>query len=112
MLKFIVGRIQKGLSLLAPKRTPLSNYFGEDHATCMVPEDVGEGYFAVLAIKGGETKRFVVGLDYLTDPAFLELLDQAEQEFGFRQKGALAVPCRPQELQSILDGHNAKSKEW
>jgi SAUR family protein len=62
-----------------------------------------KGYFAVLAKKGVETRRFIVGLDYLTDPAFLGLLDDAWEEYGFRQKGTLVVPCRPIDLQNILD---------
>ncbi|TKY52951.1 Auxin-responsive protein SAUR32 [Spatholobus suberectus] len=91
MLRSFVGKIEKGVSLLAHRSE--------------VPDDVREGYFAVLATKGGESKRFIVGLHYLTDPAFLGLLDQAQEEYGFRQKGALAIPCQPQELQKILDGH-------
>jgi SAUR family protein len=63
-----------------------------------------KGYFAVLARKGEETRRFIVGLDYLTDPAFVGLLDEAWKEYGFGQKGTLVVPCRPIELQNILDG--------
>ncbi|TKY52948.1 Auxin-responsive protein SAUR72 [Spatholobus suberectus] len=103
MLRYFVGRIQKGLSLFVPRRPAAFSYFSEDHAATRAPDDVMEGYFSVLAIKGGETKRFIVGLDYLTDPAFLGLLDQAREEYGFRQQGALALPCRPQELQKILD---------
>ncbi|KAK7392462.1 hypothetical protein VNO78_20901 [Psophocarpus tetragonolobus] len=68
-------------------------------------DDVREGYFAVLATKDGESKKFIVGLHYLNNPAFLALLDQAEEEFGFRQKGALEIPCQPLELQKFLDGH-------
>ncbi|KAK7392455.1 hypothetical protein VNO78_20894 [Psophocarpus tetragonolobus] len=102
MLRYFVGRIQKGLSMLVTRRPALS-YFSEDGAT----DDVMEGYFAVVAIKGGETKRFIVGLDYLNDPAFLGLLDQAREEYGFRQHGALALPCRPQDLQKILDTSKA-----
>ncbi|XP_020233357.1 auxin-induced protein X15 [Cajanus cajan] len=101
MLRSFVGKIQKGVSLFAHRRPPV-RYFNE--ATGEVPEDVREGYFAVLATKGGESKRFIVGLHYLNDPAFLGLLDQAQEEFGFRQKGALSIPCQPQELQKILDG--------
>ncbi|TKY52953.1 Auxin-responsive protein SAUR32 [Spatholobus suberectus] len=100
MLRSLVGRIEKGLSLFVHRRPPLSYY---NEATSVVSDDVREGYFAVLATKGGESKRFIVGLHYLNDPAFLGLLDQAQQEFGFRQKGALAIPCQPQELQKILD---------
>lgn len=73
-----------------------------------MPIDVVEGHFAVLATKGKEMKRFFVKLEYLSDPVFLRLLDKAQEEYGFRQKGALAVPCRPHELQKILDDGNAK----
>ncbi|RDX67138.1 Auxin-responsive protein SAUR32, partial [Mucuna pruriens] len=103
-LRSFVGKIEKGLSLFVHRRPPLS-YLNE--ATSVVPDDVREGYFAVLATKGGESKKFIVGLHYLNDPAFLGLLDQAQEEFGFRQKGALAIPCQPQELQKILDGRRA-----
>ena len=105
MLRSFVGKMQKGLSLFVHRRAALS-YFNESVA----PDDVREGYFAVLAVNGGETKRFIVELDYLTDPEFLVLLDQAQEEYGFRQQGALAVPCRPQELQKILDGGKRLSR--
>lgn len=112
MLRSFVGKIQKSLSLFVPRR-PALTHFNEDQleAANGVPDDVMEGHFAVLAIKGEESKRFVVELDYLTDPAFLGLLDQAGEEYGFKQKGALAVPCWPQELQKILDDRKAQS-EW
>ncbi|KAK3226572.1 hypothetical protein Dsin_006434 [Dipteronia sinensis] len=61
-----------------------------------------EGHFVVIATKGWEPKRFVIELGYLNHPAFLKLLKQSEEEFGFCQEGALAIPCRPDELQKIL----------
>jgi SAUR family protein len=88
MLKSLVRKIQKGLSLIVPK-----SYFNEG---------VREGYFVVVAMKDGETRRFMIGLEYLRDPIFLRLLDQAREEYGFRHQGTLAVPCGPQELQNIL----------
>ncbi|EXB22450.1 hypothetical protein L484_002175 [Morus notabilis] len=72
-----------------------------------VPDDVKEGHFAVLAMKGSETKRFIINLKYLTSPTFLRLLEQAEEEYGFEQTGALVVPCRPDELHKILERHCA-----
>ncbi|RZB85865.1 hypothetical protein D0Y65_026100 [Glycine soja] len=60
------------LEVFVPRRLSF-NYFSEDHVATAAPDDVMEGYFAVLAIKGEETKRFIVGLDYLNDPAFLGL---------------------------------------
>ncbi|TKY52950.1 Auxin-responsive protein SAUR32 [Spatholobus suberectus] len=97
LIRSFVGKIQKGLSLSYFNESPLEN-------TNVVPNDVRKGYFAVLAIKDGETKRFVVELDYLNNPVFLGLLDQAREEYGFGQQGTVAVPCRPQELQKIIDG--------
>ena len=81
----------------------MSDIDEENENATWVPEDVKEGHFAVIAMHGEETKRFVVELDYLTDPAFLKLLEQAREEYGFRQKGALAVPCSPEELQKIIE---------
>ncbi|CAJ1968580.1 unnamed protein product [Sphenostylis stenocarpa] len=109
MLRSFVGKVHKGFSQLVARR-PTFSYFSEDCATTSAPDDVMEGYFAVLATKGEETKRFIVGLDYLSDPAFLRLLDQAQEEYGFRHQGALALPCRPHELLKILDAgkHNQR----
>lgn len=67
-----------------------------------VPYDVKEGYFAVSVVNGGTPKRFVVSLGYLNHPEFVKLLDKAAEEFGFKQQGALAVPCLASDLQSIL----------
>ncbi|KAL2323230.1 hypothetical protein Fmac_027609 [Flemingia macrophylla] len=100
MLRSFVGKIEKGFSVFAHRRPPLRHL---NEATSEVPDDVREGYFAVVATKDGESRKFIVGLHYLNDPAFLGLLDEAQKEFGFRQKGALAIPCQPQELQNILD---------
>ncbi|WJX18135.1 hypothetical protein P8452_07969 [Trifolium repens] len=96
MVLSFVEKIQKGISHFVHKR----HEFSEE----LVPEDVREGYFAVVAMKDGEMKRFIIGLEYLSDPEFLGLLDQAKEEYGFMHKGAIAVPCQPQQLQNIIDG--------
>ncbi|CAI8585076.1 unnamed protein product [Vicia faba] len=96
MIHSFVGKIQKGISHFVHKRHGLNAELDA--------EDVREGYFAVVAVKNGEIKKFIIGLEYLSDPEFLELLDQAREEYGFIQRGAIAVPCRPQQLQTILDG--------
>ena len=89
MLKSLIAMV------LAPGRV--------EEAEMSVPEDVAEGHFAVLAIKGEERKRFIVELECLNDPHFLRLLEKAKEEFGFEHQGALVLPCRPQVLQKILD---------
>ncbi|CAL1399298.1 unnamed protein product [Linum trigynum] len=67
-----------------------------------LPEDVREGHFVVYTVNDGEPKRFIIRLDYLDHPGFVKLLELAAEEFGFRQAGVLAVPCRSVELQKIL----------
>lgn len=55
--------------------------------------DVLKGHFAVYV---GETekKRYVVPIAYLNHPSFQDLLQKAEEEFGFQHPmGALTIPC-------------------
>ena len=99
MVRRFIGKLQKRFSLLAEARGFDKQEF-EEQTT--VPDDVKEGHFAVLAIKGSEKKRFIVKIECLNNPSFLWLLEQAEKEYGFEQTGALVVPCRPQELEKIL----------
>ncbi|ESW17201.1 hypothetical protein PHAVU_007G219400 [Phaseolus vulgaris] len=112
MLLSFFSKIHDGLSeVLAPIRRSLTQIINEDplHASAQVPDDVSEGHFVVVANKGEETKRFVVELHYLSNPAFLELLERAREEYGFQQKGVLEIPCLPQELQKILEERRDES---
>ncbi|XP_075095287.1 auxin-responsive protein SAUR21-like [Nicotiana tabacum] len=55
--------------------------------------DVPKGHFAVYV---GETekKRYVVPIAYLNHTSFQELLQKAEEEFGFQHPmGGLTLPC-------------------
>ncbi|XP_077221777.1 auxin-responsive protein SAUR21-like [Tasmannia lanceolata] len=97
MFKNAVEKMQKSLS--KSRRSSLSE---ESDFSMGVAKDVKEGHFAVLAIDGSGPKRFVVSLNCLEQPAFLRLLEQAEEEFGFNQEGTLTIPCQPSELESIL----------
>ncbi|KAJ1418958.1 Small auxin-up RNA [Sesbania bispinosa] len=63
---------------------------------------VKEGHFVVIATEGWKPERFFIELGYLDDPDFVNLLKQAEEEFGFSQVGALAIPCQPEELKKII----------
>jgi len=54
--------------------------------------DVPKGSVAVY-VGESQKKRFVVPISYLNQPSFLELLSQAEQEFGFdHPMGGLTLP--------------------
>ncbi|KAF6140210.1 hypothetical protein GIB67_000258 [Kingdonia uniflora] len=104
MFKKMTEKLQRNISMY--KRLPRV----EDEATVVLPEDVKEGHFVVIAVNGGEQTRFVVELSYLNNPDFLRLLEKAKEEFGFKQNGILAVPCRPDELQRILGRKRKDSK--
>ncbi|KAL8245453.1 hypothetical protein R6Q59_011711 [Mikania micrantha] len=89
-LKVVIEKLQKSIL----------QGFGSGHE--MVPEDVKEGHFAVIAADDDEERRFVVPLAYLDQPSFQRLLERAAEEYGFNHEGALMVPCRPSELEWIV----------
>lgn len=101
-LKLFIRKLQRNLFHSASNEISVEAFNEEMKAAKMVPGDVKQGHFAVNAIKDGKPTRFVAELDCLNDPDFINLLEQAQEEYGFQQKGVLAVPCRAHELQTIL----------
>ncbi|OEL37692.1 hypothetical protein BAE44_0001288 [Dichanthelium oligosanthes] len=74
-----------------------------DDESCHSPEpppDVPRGYCPVYV--GPEQRRFVIPTRYLAHPVFRLLLEKAEEEFGFRHEGALAIPCETEAFKYIL----------
>ncbi|XP_061965269.1 auxin-responsive protein SAUR72-like [Populus nigra] len=116
MLKLFIKKLKRVLLLSASRGANVCETGFDEvmEAAKIVPVDVKKGHFAVTAIKGEEPKRFVVKLDCLANPDFLSLLEQAKEEYGFQQEGVLAVPCRPEELQMILEKRRRRraSTEW
>ncbi|ONH90874.1 hypothetical protein PRUPE_8G079600 [Prunus persica] len=52
-----------------------------------------KGYFAVY-VGESQKKRFVIPISYLNEPLFLDLLNQAEEEFGYdHPMGGITIPC-------------------
>lgn len=65
-----------------------------------LPSDVLPGHVAVLV---GETWwRFVTRADYLNHPIFHQLLDWADEEYGHKRNGPLAIPCDEFLFQDII----------
>ncbi|XP_062105693.1 auxin-responsive protein SAUR21-like [Humulus lupulus] len=55
--------------------------------------DVPKGHFAVY-VGESQKKRFVIPISYLNHPLFQNLLNRAEEEFGFdHPTGGLTIPC-------------------
>ncbi|KAK4258536.1 hypothetical protein QN277_004978 [Acacia crassicarpa] len=53
---------------------------------------VPKGYLAVYV--GEQFKRFVISMSCLNHPSFQDLLDKAEEEFGYNHPmGGLTIPC-------------------
>ncbi|KAM0929910.1 hypothetical protein ACQ4PT_001289 [Festuca glaucescens] len=70
---------------------------------------VPAGHVAVCA----EGTRFVVRLAQLGHPAFLELLRQAEEEYGFPPgaSGPVALPCDEGRLRDVLRRVSSSAEE-
>ncbi|CAK7329583.1 unnamed protein product [Dovyalis caffra] len=64
------------------------------------PSDVPAGHVAVCV--GASCKRFVVRATYLNHPIFKNLLVEAEEVYGFRNIGPLAIPCDEAVFEEIL----------
>ncbi|WCJ32459.1 SAUR-like auxin-responsive protein family [Euphorbia peplus] len=64
-------------------------------------KDVPKGCLAILVGQGEEQERFVIPLVYFTHPLFMNLLKEAEEEFGFNQKGPLIIPCHVEDFRNV-----------
>ncbi|CAN1162736.1 Auxin-responsive protein SAUR22 [Linum perenne] len=65
---------------------------GSNKATSRFP-NVPKGFLAVY-VGEKQKKRFVVPVSYLSKPSFQDLLNLAEDEFGFdHPMGGLTIPC-------------------
>ncbi|KQJ94894.1 auxin-induced protein 15A [Brachypodium distachyon] len=60
---------------------------------------VPRGHFAVYV--GDSRTRFVVPTAYLRHPAFLALLETAEEEFGYGG-GGITIPCSEQDFAALV----------
>ncbi|KAL2921709.1 Auxin-responsive protein SAUR32 [Bienertia sinuspersici] len=64
---------------------------------------VPKGCMAVLVGHEAEEElqRFVIPIVYINHPLFLQLLKEAEEEYGFDQKGPITIPCRVDEFRNV-----------
>lgn len=69
--------------------------------------DVPKGCLAIMVgQQEAEQQRFVIPVMYMNHPLFAELLKEAEEEYGFAQKGPIAIPCGVEEfrhVQGVID---------
>ncbi|KAI8003811.1 Auxin-responsive protein SAUR50 [Camellia lanceoleosa] len=65
-----------------------------------LPMDVPKGHFVVYV--GVNRSRYIVPISLLTNPEFQNLLQRAEEEFGFDHDMGLTIPCEEVVFQSLL----------
>ncbi|KAK7292856.1 hypothetical protein RJT34_15710 [Clitoria ternatea] len=63
--------------------------------------DVPKGCMAIKVGQGEEQQRFVVPVIYINHPLFMQLLKEAEEEYGFDQKGTITIPCHVEEFRNV-----------
>ncbi|KAL0340936.1 UNVERIFIED_CONTAM: Auxin-responsive protein SAUR32 [Sesamum calycinum] len=59
---------------------------------------IPKGCVAITVGQGAEQQRFVIPVIYVNHPLFTQLLKEAEEEYGFDQKGPINIPCHVEEF--------------
>ncbi|XP_057469131.1 auxin-responsive protein SAUR50-like [Actinidia eriantha] len=65
-----------------------------------LPQDVPKGHFAVYV--GENRSRYIVPISWLAHPEFQNLLQRAEEEFGFDHEMGLTIPCEEVVFRSLI----------
>nr|XP_043623510.1 auxin-responsive protein SAUR50-like [Erigeron canadensis] len=78
----------------------LSSSMHKDEDEDYIPRDVPKGHLVVYV---GENKsRFVINVKLLKNPMFIELLDQAREEYDFTTDCQLYIPCHEYVFLSVI----------
>ncbi|XP_060203964.1 auxin-responsive protein SAUR32-like [Lycium barbarum] len=64
-------------------------------------KNIPKGCLAVIVGQGEEQQRFVIPVNYINHPLFLQLLKEAEKEYGFDHKGPINIPCHVEEFRHV-----------
>ncbi|XP_057489732.1 auxin-responsive protein SAUR32-like [Actinidia eriantha] len=65
--------------------------------------EIPRGCVAVVVGQGEEQQRVIVPVIYINHPLFIKLLKEAEEEYGFDQKGPINIPCHVEEFRYVKD---------
>ncbi|KAL8139198.1 hypothetical protein V2J09_005199 [Rumex salicifolius] len=69
-----------------------------------IKDAVPKGFLPVYV--GSGLRRVVIPTAYLSTPEFREVMERAEEEFGFQQNGGLQLPCTDQEFDDLIFIYN------
>ncbi|KAF8106956.1 hypothetical protein N665_0129s0025 [Sinapis alba] len=82
---------------------PLKSFHLQRKQTVKI-KDVPKGCLAIkVGSQGEEQQRFIVPILYFNHPLFMQLLKEAEEEYGFYQKGTITIPCHVAEFRYVQD---------
>nr|GMC58176.1 auxin-responsive protein SAUR32 [Ipomoea batatas] len=63
---------------------------------------IPKGCLAIMVGQGEEEQqRFVIPVIYINHPLFLQLLKDAEEEYGFKHDGPINIPCHVEQFRHI-----------
>lgn len=78
------------------------NFAGHPNGKKFPPKDVPKGFVAVyVGDEQEEQMRCVIPVLYFNHPLFHNLLQEAEQAYGFHQKGVFRIPCQIFDLEYL-----------
>ncbi|XP_057950772.1 auxin-responsive protein SAUR32 [Malania oleifera] len=66
-----------------------------------ISREIPKGCLAIMVGQGEEQQRFIIPVIYVNHPLFMQLLKEAEEEYGFDQKGPITIPCHVAEFQHV-----------
>ncbi|KAG9155773.1 hypothetical protein Leryth_004041 [Lithospermum erythrorhizon] len=67
---------------------------------------IPKGCVAIMVGQGEELQRFIIPVMYMNHPLFMQLLKEAEEEYGFEHSGPINIPCHVEEfryVQGLID---------
>ncbi|KZV43124.1 hypothetical protein F511_04516 [Dorcoceras hygrometricum] len=83
----------KGVGELGDKKAGHSIDFHMLHHRNGTGTCVPRGCLAITVGQGAEQRRFIIPVIYVNHPLFTQLLKEAEEEYGFHQRGPINIPC-------------------
>ncbi|KAK9665173.1 hypothetical protein RND81_14G095400 [Saponaria officinalis] len=86
----------------------LHHHHHDDHHDNHKMKGVPKGCMAIMVGHEGEEqlKRFIIPIFYVNHPLFIKLLNDAQEEYGFKHKGPIIIPCHVEDflrVQSLID---------
>lgn len=64
-------------------------------------KEIPKGCLAIMVGQGEEQQKVIIPVIYMNHPLFMQLLKEAEEEYGFKHEGPINIPCHVEEFKSV-----------